>query len=548
MDNCLTAQVAQHVSDDDPPQGRDSALVAAYLSDESRLKGCAEKVFFPQSETDVAAIVRAAAAENQTVTVSGGRTGITGGAVPNGGWLMSTEKMNHVTGLRFDGKRNVFCLSCQPGMTLESLNKMTAAKNFGPLDGWTAESRAALELLREPGEWRFMPDPTETSATIGGMIACNASGARTFCYGPTRRHVRALRIVLAGGFLLQIKRDECRADAGGAFRLVLPDGEKRVGMIPSYRMPAVKNAAGYFAEPGMDLLDLFIGAEGTLGIVTEVELELAQPPEQVLGVIGFFKSEEDALRFVRAVRDGSGGPFLPRLAKKPLAIEYFDYRALNLLRDQKKKVGSSSEIPSLPETAHTAVYIELPTAEADMEEQAGELLELLEGCGSSADTAWTAMSAEETERLKKFRHALPEAINQLIGERAARYHGLTKLGTDFAVPDNRLGDVFVLYRRILDESGLEYVIFGHIGNNHVHANILPRDIDEYGRGKKIYLELAESIVRWGGTVSAEHGIGKLKKPFLELMYGAQGIEEMRRLKRVFDPRGMLNPGNMFSVL
>lgn len=525
-------------------QSKDPFSAETYLSDESRLKGSAEKIFFPQSEGDIAAILIMARSEGKTITVSGGRTGITGGAVPEGGWLVSTEKMNSVSGLRFDDKRDRFFLRCQPGITLESLNEMIAKKDFLNGNEWTAEDKSSFDLFKKSGKWCFAPDPTETSASIGGMIACNASGARTFYYGPTRNHIEALRLILADGSILNIKRGESNA-LDRSFQLVLPDGKEREGKIPSYQMPAVKNAAGYFSKPGMDLIDLFIGSEGTLGIVVEAELSLIRPPEEILGVIGFFPSEENALSFVRAARGEPLDGTMPELGKKPLAIEYFDFKALNLLRDQKKKIGPSSEIPALPEAAHTAVYIELPTTEADMEKTAEELLALLEACSSSADTAWTALSPEETEKLKKIRHALPEAINQRIGEQAASCPGLTKLGTDFAVPDNLLCEVFALYRQTLDATQLTYVIFGHIGSNHVHVNILPKNLSEYQQGKEIYLHLAQNIVKWGGTVSGEHGIGKLKRPFLELMFGRKGVEAMCNVKKIFDPEGRINPGNMF---
>jgi len=287
MNNCLMTKSGSAETGQGDPQGKDPESAASYLSDESRLQGRAEKIFFPQSEMDVIDILRAARAEGKTVTVSGGRTGITGGAVPGGGWLMSTEKMNLALGLRFDAKNNAFFLRCSPGITLESLNKMIAEKRFDSEAGWAAESKSTLELFKKSGEWRFAPDPTEGSAAIGGMIACNASGARTFHYGATRNHISAMRLVLADGVILDIKRNEIFAGANGTFQLILPDGSKREGKIPAYQMPAVKNAAGYFSKPGMDLLDLFIGSEGTLGIITEAELALVQPPELILGVIGF---------------------------------------------------------------------------------------------------------------------------------------------------------------------------------------------------------------------------------------------------------------------
>jgi len=227
-------------------------------------------------------------------------------------------------------------------------------------------------------------------------------------------------------------------------------------------------------------------------------------------------------------------------------LELFDVQSLNLLRDQKQKQGPSSVIPAIPETAHTAIYIELGTTEADMEQAAEPLMALMEACGCSADTAWTAITDEETERLKAFRHALPETVNQRIGERARQHPGLTKLGTDFAVPDAAMEAMIKAYRDTLDEAKLDYVIFGHIGNNHVHANILPRDLNEYKTGKSLYMTLAQTALKLGGTVSGEHGIGKLKKPFLRLMYGDCGIEAMRAVKQVFDPANRLNPGALFE--
>ncbi len=323
-------------------------------------------------------------------------------------------------------------------------------------------------------------------------------------------------------------------------------GSARSGRIPQYRLPDVKSAAGYFAQPGMDLLDLLIGSEGTLAALSELELELLPAPATILSVIAFFDNEADALRFVRTARgdDSTAGV---SLAAPLLALEFFDWHALNLLREQKERLGAGSPIPSLPDSAHTAIFIELATDEDALETAAESLLTLLDECGSPADNAWTAMTHEEIERLKAFRHALPEAINQRIGERARAIPGLTKLGTDLAVPDSALIPMMAAYHSRLAEAGLDYVIFGHIGNNHVHVNILPRSLDEYEEGKKIYLEFARLALGWGGTVSAEHGIGRLKKTMLALMFGEDGLAAMRSVKTAFDPAGLLNVGSLFDA-
>ena len=148
--------------------------------------------------------------------------------------------------------------------------------------------------------------------------------------------------------------------------------------------------------------------------------------------------------------------------------------------------------------------------------------------------------------MKKFRHAIPESINMLIGEHKKAIPELTKLGTDMSVPDGRLEEVMRMYHDGLAAAGLDYVIFGHIGNNHVHVNILPRSMEEYEMGRALYLEWARQIVAMGGSVSAEHGIGKIKTEFLKLMFGDEGIQRMRQVKELFDPAGLLNRGNLFT--
>ncbi len=125
------------------------------------------------------------------------------------------------------------------------------------------------------------------------------------------------------------------------------------------------------------------------------------------------------------------------------------------------------------------------------------------------------------------------------------YAELTKLGTDMSVPDDYLDRAVAMYNAGLQETRLESVIFGHIANNHLHVNILPNDQAEYDRGKALYLAWAKQVVEWGGSVSGEHGIGKIKAPFLKLMYGEQGVEEMRTLRLLFDPDATLNRGDLF---
>lgn len=465
---------------------------ADFLHDESRREGHAEKICFPKSANDVRAALCMAVEKNWPVTVQGGRTGITGGAVPDGGLIINLSRMNTV------GEINGNCMTVQPGAVLSDI-------------------RACID-----GSGLFFPsDLTETTATIGGMVANNASGARSFKYGSVRNWIHALEVVLPVGESIRVERGVQKADGLG-FKL-----GRIAGQLPGIKQPNVKSAAGYFIEPDMDLVDLFIGAEGTLGIVTEITIKLLPEPEEMNGLTAFFESEEEALEFVRFLREQS--------AVSPTAIEFFDTNALRLLRRMKTENAAFSDLPTLNPEFHVAIYFEF-----DCEVPEDVVAEL-----NKAMACWFSEGEREIAMLKNFRHAIPESVNMLIGERRKSIPELTKLGTDMSVPDERLLGTMRMYREGLAEAGLDHVIFGHIGNNHVHVNILPRSMEEYERGKALYLGWARQVVDMGGSVAAEHGIGKLKTEFLKIMYGEDGVDEMRKLKALFDPQGVLNPGNLF---
>jgi D-lactate dehydrogenase (cytochrome) len=146
---------------------------------------------------------------------------------------------------------------------------------------------------------------------------------------------------------------------------------------------------------------------------------------------------------------------------------------------------------------------------------------------------------------RDFRHAIPESVNMRIDIMKRKNPRITKLGTDMAVKDENLHDIFRIYHSILKEQDLKYLIFGHIGNNHVHVNILPESTEDFEKGKQAYNKIAGAVIDIGGTVSAEHGIGKIKTSLLRIMYKEHGINEMKRIKNIFDRHNILNPGNLF---
>jgi FAD/FMN-containing dehydrogenase len=445
-----------------------------YLEDASGLRGGhADRVLVPGSDQEIAAILRDAAAEGTPVTIAGAGTGVTGARVPFGGWVVSLEKF---TRLEVGEGRAVV----GAGVLLRDLH--AAAARTGQF---------------------YPPDPTETGSSIGGNIACNASGSRSFRYGPTGRWVERLRVVLADGRILDLGRGE--------------PVDFDPGTIP---LPGVtKNTAGYLLRPGMDWLDLFIGSEGTLGVITEAAVRLLPAPESVLGGVVFFRSDGDAVDAVEAWREA-----------RPRMLEYVDAPSLDLLRQRH---------PDISAEARAAVLIEQELAGED-DPALDEWIERIEGSGALAEASWFATTAADRERFRKFRHNLPELVNDTV-----RRAGAMKMNTDYAVPLERNREMLAYYRQRLEaEFPGRYVIFGHIGDAHVHVNLFS-DPENPERATNLLLELARKAVELGGTVSAEHGLGKRKRHLLELQYAPEHIEAMRAVKRRLDPGNILGRGTLF---
>lgn len=510
-----------------------------YLSDESRFgPAAADRLIVARGEEQVAAALAEASGQGVEITVSAGRTGIVGGAVPTAGTLLSVAEMKRILGLRRlpDGR---FAVRVEPGLSVAELREALASRDLGldpgALDG---EARSDLEeFLSHERSHFYPPDPTEDTAHLGATVAANASGARSFRYGATRSHVNALRLCLTTGEVLDLERGRCEAE-GRRFALESGDGDVSEFDIPSYTMPSTKNAAGYYARPGMDMVDLVVGSEGTLGVITEVELVLTEAPEGVLSALAFFGSDAEALDSVVDARTSKEGVL-------PVSLEFFDSRSLNFLRSRKEEEGAASEMPELPEGAAAAVLFEQDYTEDTLMDVYEAWEAVLSAHGSSMEDTWGGLEESELAKLRGLRHSIAEEVNGAIARAKADHPEIHKIGTDAAVPHESLPEMFDLYRSELEPAGLSYVVFGHVGDSHLHLNIMPGDSSELKLGKELALRFAARAVELGGTVSAEHGIGKLKHEFLRVQYGDAGLAEMAAVKLVFDPSAVLNRGVMF---
>ena len=476
-----------------------------YLIDASNTKGFCEAVYIPENVSEMGQIIKEANEKKHSVTISGNGTGLTGARVPKGGIVISTEKINKIIEINLEEK---FAL-VEPGVLLSELQDAVNSKG----------------LL-------YPPDPTERNCFVGGTVATNASGARTFKYGPTRNYVEELEIILPDGDFLYLKRGENFAD-DLSLTLKTSSGKDINLLLPDYEMPKVKNASGYFCNRNMDAIDLFIGSEGTLGVITKIKFKLLPLPLNELSCILFFETENNALNFLIRARDESYKNRKLKIVNSidATALEYFDENSLRFLLN---------DYPNIPVNAKAAVWFE-----EQCNDNEDELLELLINLfldfNGKDEDAWLAMTDKDRENIIAFRHTISTSVNEYITRNNFR-----KLGTDVAVPDDKFIDFYYAIKKEVETQNLDYVIYGHLGNSHVHLNMLPKTEEEFVKGKELYKSICSHAISLGGTFSAEHGVGKNKRGYLVEMYGQENVNKMRMLKKTLDPNYIFGVGNIFE--
>jgi D-lactate dehydrogenase (cytochrome) len=516
------------------------AEYSAYLTDESKINSTPfDFLYFPKNEEELAAVVRDLHARRIPLTIAGARTGLVGGCVPQGGALISLELFDSVQAIFHDPFSEEWRLRAQTGVSLKALDGMLRMKKFTNLET-SQDDFIQTELKRfkdDTASYFYPPDPTEMSASLGGSVVTNASGARTYRYGPTRAWIRGIRVFLANGEYLDIPRGKYFASPAGRFTVYDTNGNSYSFTIPNYTLPRTKSTSGIFTAPQMDLIDLFIGSEGIFGIVTRVDVALMKREDKI-SIVQFVDSDEQAIDLTIALRDN------PNLQMD--FLEFYSTNALNLLRERQRREPSAVGMPMLPEDAKSAIFFEMSFDPRTEKMDFSELEKTIIQCGASIERSWIGYESRELDRFKVFRHLIPETVNEIIAERKKTYPGLHKLGTDLAVPDEHLRDMWKLYRDGCTKGKFEWLAFGHIGNNHLHINILPRDLKDQENGLDLYAAFAKKAVEFGGAVSAEHGVGKIKGKFFKLMYSDEQIDQMRQVKNALDPDGILNPGDIFG--
>ena len=420
-------------------------------------------IAFPADIATVQAIVRWALQEQVGLVPSGGRTGLSGGAVAaHGELVVSFERMNKI--LDFDPIDRT--LAVQPGLVLESLQ--AAALQHGLIYPVDFAARG--------------------SCSIGGNIATNAGGIRVIRYGNTREWIAGLKVVTGSGELLDLNR----------------------GLI--------KNSSGY------DLRQLLIGAEGTLGLVVEATVRLTDPPPPSNVMVFAVPAMEALMEVFAACRR--------RLSLS--AFEFFTDRALeHVLRH-----GAQNPF------AQISPFYLIAEFDAGSEAQEAAALGVFEECLGKGwvDDGVISQSSAQAAALWRLREGITESLA-----------ALKPYKNDISVRISAIPRFMQAMREIFEREYPDYEIvwFGHIGDGNLHINVIrPDDVGDeafIAECERVTALLSATLARFGGSISAEHGIGLVKKKYLEGTRSAAEIAVMRGIRQVLDPHGILNPGKVFDV-
>ncbi len=437
-----------------------AASIAEHSTDKWSASHPPDVVIFAESTADVSVVLAFANARKIPVTTRGAGVGYVGGAVPIlGGIVLSTARMNKILGIHpEDGVAIV-----QPGVITRTLQDAVHAVG-----------------------WEYPPDPASLKeCSLGGNIATNAGGPRCLKYGVTRSYVLGLEVVLADGKILR---------TGGRLH---------------------KNKTGF------DLIGLFTGSEGMLGIITEATLRLIPKPASRGMLAAIFPDYALAAAAVQAILNAG---------HLPSALEITDAFTLEAAR---KRLGAEVFPPG---NAH--LIVEIDGRPAAVTSELEELYQLLDSLG--ATFIERAPDEASCERIWKLRREFSYSL---------RDTGLTKLNEDIVVPRSKLVELVTFARHLEAETGIPIACFGHAGDGNIHTNLMVKDYNDPETRERADAAL-DLLFTWvlgqGGAITGEHGVGLAKKRWVYQALGEVSFDTHRAVKNALDPNGILNPGKFLD--
>jgi len=484
----------------------DPEIIAGFAADSSNLPAQAEALCRPENERQAAIILRAGRAAKIPITLSGGRSNLTGSATAEGGIVLSTAKLD------------------EPKVFIDQEKLLV-----------TSPVNIILEELREKileetkNAIYYSVDPTSRGdAWVGGTIACNASGFTPGEVGSTRDWVEGLDIIMPNGLKVRAVRGQYISE-NGEF-ILSNENHEQSWPVPTYSRPEVKNASGPFSSPDgkIDLIDMFIGSEGLFGLVTGCSLKLSPRPKAYLDLFFSLPDENRAIAFYQFLDQELDGNF-----GTLSAFEYFGVNSLSYMDHKERLFYGDNQV---------AIYLQIPIDKESPEEQTELWFNrlLASDCGIDPEAVLPLDSDQKRRIFMESRHSMPANALEVIQK-----HGTYTIMTDTVVPPECFADFLDYIHSLLKTEGIDYLSFGHFGDCHLHFTLLPEQ-DKLERAAELYDLFIVKAVELGGVYSGEHGTGKRKRKDFITLYNQSAIDQLKACKAAIDPDFLINRGNVFA--
>ena len=483
----------------------DPDIISSFERDWSNLPGYAEFLARPVNQKQCAVILYTCNLLNINVTISAGKTNLTGSATPNGGLVLSIINMkNPRTKINIDNKT----VKTAVGTILEDMRD---------------------EILEFSNKKLYYPvDPTSRKdALVGGTISCNASGFIPGEKGATRHWVNRLNILLINGYSCNIKRGEYLSTNA---EFILKCDNKEISIqIPKYHRPKIKNASGPFTYENeeIDFIDLIIGSEGIFALITDAEFNLASSPKDFLDLFITLPSENDAIQLRGYLKQKN-------ILYKLNALEYFGYNCQNYMNHKEKLFKTDTSV---------GIYLQYPVFNETMDDVIEKWVILLDesNCRIKDHNVFLLNNPDNWRMFFEARHSMPVKALEKTKELDA-----VSIITDTIVPYKNFSDFIKFSHKILRKNNIEYLLFGHLGDCHLHFHVIYTK-EEAPIINDLYQRIIRKSAELNGVYSAEHGTGKRKTiDFLEC-YGEDAIMQVAKCKLAFDPNNILNKGNIITI-
>ena len=484
----------------------DQDIISSYTFDWSNIKGgYAEILFRPKNSKECAIILKACQVCKIPITISAGRTNLTGSATPFGGAILSIQ--NLIT----------------PNIKVDNINKIVTC----PIGIQLEEMRN--KILEQSNNTLYYPvDPTSRNdALVGGTLSCNASGFVPGEKGATRYWVHAIEFILINGYTINIERGQY-ISKNGEFNIIC--NNQKIIKIPNYKRPKIKNASGPFSafNEEIDFIDFIIGSEGIFGFIAGCKFKLMDKPQNFLDLFVILNSENQAIKLHQFLYR-----FFNNDMGKLTALEYFGYNCQKYMQNRDYFFNNNNEV---------AVYIQMPVYNKSIDDAMNDWIKILQNFDSKIDLD-KVISLNDLQNWNKFfesRHSMPD--NAL--SKTKELGGISIITDTIVPPENFKYYLDTIHKKLQNEN-IEYLLFGHLGDCHLHFHLIPNSSQEK-KALKIYDFMVDLSSSLGGVYSAEHGTGKRKKIDFEKCYGKKSVTMIKNTKKVFDSDLLLNRGNIFK--